>query len=200
MRERHRADGAPAPSIHAERSSHVTDDTGNRRIDRIRAEGFSEGLDGLSLEDLRDRRDECRLELEYLSLLRRLLQGRAEILKAEIERRTGDGIEQISLVGRLAEVLGADEHPVSSRGAAVQVGVPDEEITLARRRIERLWADAGLSDPTGHDPAELERAVELLLAAEGDVSADRNEVIGVLDRLQEELKRRYRDDPSLVLS
>ena len=52
MRERHRADGAPAPSILAERSSHVTDDTGNRRIDRIRAEGFSEGLDGLSLEDL----------------------------------------------------------------------------------------------------------------------------------------------------
>jgi len=32
------------------------------------------------------------------------------------------------------------------------------------------------------------------------VSEARGAVITVLDRLQEELKRRYRDDPSLVLT
>ena len=55
---------------------------GNRRIDRIRDAAFVEALDGLSLEDLRARRDECMAEREYLSLLRRLVQGRAEILQA----------------------------------------------------------------------------------------------------------------------
>jgi hypothetical protein len=179
----------------------VTDETGNRRIDRIRASGFTEGLRELPLDEVRARRDECRLELEYLSLLRRLLQGRAEILRAEIERRGDDGGgDETPLVERLSDVLGGDEHPVSSRGAAVQVGVPDEELTLARRRIERLWADAGVSDPTAQDSGQLEKAVEVLLSAERDVSADRNDVIEVLDVLQEELKQRYRDDPSLVLS
>ena len=52
--------------------------TGNRRIDRIREDVFVRDLDGLSLDDLRARRDECLAEREYLSLLRRLVQGRAE--------------------------------------------------------------------------------------------------------------------------
>ncbi|MEX0989051.1 MAG: hypothetical protein WEA54_06575 [Actinomycetota bacterium] len=177
----------------------MTDEPGKRRIDRIREPSFAQSLDDLPLEELRERRDDCRLELEYVSLLRRLLQGRAEILKAEIERRDDD-TGGASLVERLSDVLSGDEHPVSSRGAAVQVGVPDEELALARRRIERLWADAGVSDPTDQDRDELEKAIDVLVAAEKDVSADRTDVIAVLDRLQEELKRRYRDDPSLVLS
>ena len=65
----------------------MADETGNRRIDRIKRADYAQGLEELSLDDVRDRRDECRAELEYLSLLRRLVQGRAEILKAEVERR-----------------------------------------------------------------------------------------------------------------
>jgi hypothetical protein len=41
--------------------------------------------------------------------------------------------------------------------------------------------------------------VELLTAEEHEVSAARADVIGVLDTLQTELKRRYKDDPTLVL-
>jgi hypothetical protein len=45
----------------------VTDDhTGNRRIDKIRDPAFVQGLAGLSLEDLRARRDDCLAEREYL--------------------------------------------------------------------------------------------------------------------------------------
>jgi hypothetical protein len=35
---------------------------------------------------------------------------------------------------------------------------------------------------------------------EREVSTERTEVLHVMDVLQEEVKRRYRDDPSLVLS
>ena len=55
----------------------MADETGNRRIDRIQRADYAQGLEELSLDDVRDRRDECRAELEYLSLLRRLVQGRA---------------------------------------------------------------------------------------------------------------------------
>jgi hypothetical protein len=38
------------------------------------------------------------------------------------------------------------------------------------------------------------------LREEREVSQARNDVLHVMNALQEELKRRYRDDPSLVLS
>ena len=71
---------------------------------------------------------------------------------------------------------------------------------LARRRVERLVADAEISDPGTLDDERLAAAVDLLVSEEHEVSQARNDVLQVMDALQEELKRRYRDDPSLVLS
>lgn len=171
----------------------------NRRIDRIRDAGFIEGLAELNLDDLRVRRDECLAEREYLSLLRRLVQGRAEILAAELETRGSDDGSRASLIDRLSTILSGEEPNEVSRGEAVRVGVPEDELLLARRRIERLAADAGISDPTALDDERLAAAVELLTAEEHEVSAARLDVIGVLDTVQDELKRRYKQDPSLVL-
>jgi len=176
----------------------MSEQGGNRRIDRIRRPYFLEGLDALPLEELRTRRDDCLSEREYLSLLRRLVQGRAEILRAEIERR-GGATQEGSLVERLSQILSAEPQG-PSRGEAVKVGVPEEEMLLARRRIERLVADTGLSDPGALDDARLAGAVDLLAEEEREVSSFRSEVLQALDVLQGELKRRYREDPSLVLS
>ena len=169
----------------------------NRRIDRIREPSYLDGIDAMTLEDVRARRDECMAEREYLSLLRRLVQGRAEILEAELASRgTGD---DRSLVDRLAEILASDE-PVTSRGEAMRVSAPEEEMLLARRRVERLVADAGISDPSALDDARLAEAVDVLAAEEREVSSQRRDVLRVLDALQDELKRRYKEDPSLALS
>lgn len=170
----------------------------NRRIDRIRDAGFIEGLAELNLDDLRVRRDECLAEREYLSLLRRLVQGRAEILAADLETRGGHS-DRASLIDRLSTILAGEEAHDTSRGEAVRVGVPEDELLLARRRIESLVADAGISDPTTLDDERLTAAVELLTVEEREVSAARLDVIGVLDTVQDELKRRYKQDPSLVL-
>lgn len=169
----------------------------NRRIDRIRDPSFLDGLDDLSLDDVRARRDDCMAEREYLSLLRRLVQGRAEILKAELAGRGSE--DQTPLVDRLSDILASDQ-PVTSRGEAMRVTVPEEEMLLARRRIERLAADAGISDPSELDDVRLGEAIEMLAAEEREVSAQRADVLHVLDALQDELKRRYKEDPSLALS
>ncbi len=170
---------------------------GNRRIDRIQRPEFVQGLSELPLEELRQRRDDCLAEREYLSLLRRLVQGRAEILKAEVERRGGG--DQSPLVERLAKVLAAEAQG-PSRGEAVRVTLPEEEMLLARRRVERLVADAGLSDAGALDDDRLAEAVELLVTEEHGVSEARSAVFAALDEIQEELKRRYKEDPSLVLA
>jgi len=170
---------------------------GNRRIDKIRDPSFVDGLTDLSLEDVRARRDDCLAEREYLSLLRRLLQGRAEILKAEAESRAGG--DATPLVDRLSQILSDDDHPVTSRGEAVRVAVPEEEMLLARRRVERLAADVSLSDPSALDDDALAAAIDALATEEQGISEARRDVIGVLDQVQDELKRRYKEDPSLSL-
>ena len=169
----------------------------NRRIDRILDPSYLEGIGSLPLPDVRALRDECMAEREYLSLLRRLVQGRAEILQAELASRGGG--DDRPLVDRLADILASDQ-PATSRGEAMRVTLPEEEMLLARRRVERLVADAGLSDPTELDDAQLEDAVGLLADEEREVSTKRAEVLRVLDTVQDELKRRYKEDPSLALS
>jgi len=175
----------------------VSDHPQNRRIDKILDPSYLEGLDALSLDDLRARRDDCLAEREHLSLLRRLVQGRAEILKAELERRSGgdDG----PLVDRLSQILADDEHPVTSRGEAVRVTLPEDEMLLARRRVERLASDATLSDPSSLDDEQLASTIDALATEEHGVSQARRDVIGALDTLQDELKRRYKEDPTLSL-
>lgn len=173
------------------------DHPANRRIDRIRDPAFLDGLADLPLEDVRARRDECMAEREYLSLLRRLVQGRAEILKAELAGRGSD--DQRPLVERLSEILASDQ-PATSRGEAMRVTPPEDEMLLARRRVERLVSDAGISDPAALDDQSLSEAVEVFAAEEREVSAQRADVLRVLDALQDELKRRYKEDPSLALS
>ena len=188
--------------LHLDRAIYQEDlvpQNGNRRIDRIRDPGYLEGLGALSLEDLRARRDECMAEREYLSLLRRLVQGRAEILKAELDAR-GAGEDAGPLVDRLAVILaGNEERAGASRGEALKIGVPEDELSLARRSVEKLVADAGISDPSVLDDERLAEAVETLVNQEARVSESRTAVIVVLDAMQDELKRRYKEDPTQAL-
>jgi hypothetical protein len=170
---------------------------GRRRIDRVLDEHFLDGLSEEPTEELRHKRDECRTEIEYLSFLRRLVQGRLDILGAERERRRSSDPQRV--VDRLAFIL-ADAERGPSRGQFVHVVLPDEEMALARRQVERLVSDASLSDLDGLTDDHLEQAMETLSGEERDVSSARSRVFVVHDTLQEELMRRYREDPSQIPS
>lgn len=169
----------------------------HRRIDRIRDASYVDGLAELPLDELRARRDDCLAEREHLSMLRRLVQGRAEILQAELEAR-GAGEEHATLVESLSRILAAEDHPASSRGEALRVGLPDGDVP-ARRSAERLVNDATLSDPGALDDDALVAAIRQLADEEHEVSRARGDVIRALDAVQDELKRRYREDPTLAL-
>jgi hypothetical protein len=162
---------------------------GKRRLDRVLAAKFAEGLEGLEESEVRERRDLSRAEREYLSLLRRLIHGRLDILRAERERRVSGGE---AIVDRLASVL-AEGPSGPGRGEAPTVPIPEEEMALARRRVERLVSDTRLSDLANLSDDDLAAAIERLEEEEREVSNVRKQVITVLDRLQEEIKRRWRD-------
>ena len=164
---------------------------GKRRIDHVLADGFVEGLDGMDELELHRRRDMARSELDHLSFLRRLLQGRRDILRDE-QRRRRTGGDPIPVVERLVQVLSEGTRG-PSRGDAPVVPMPEEEVMLARRRAERLASDASLSDLDSLSDDALEEAVSRLEAEERTVSDNRTRVIEIHDALQAEVTRRYRD-------
>ena len=163
---------------------------GNRRIDKVLDPGFVAELGQLSLDDLRERRREAEQEETDLSYLRRLLQGRLDILRAEMARRGG---EQTDLVQALPHILADDGPSAGPRGLGRHVTSEPSRADAHRRHVEQLVADVDLSNPAAHDEASLRRAVEALEREEQDVSDKRRAVQTVMDASTAEITRRYRE-------
>lgn len=164
---------------------------GHRRIDRVLSADYLAGLTTLPLEQVRTLRHEAEQEETDLSYLRRLLQGRLDILRAELRRRRGEG--DGDLVAALPQILADDGAPVGPRGSGRHVAVEPSRADSHRRRVEALVADVDLSDPGSHDDAALERVVDVLEREEHDVSEQRRQVQSVMDACTAEITRRYRD-------
>jgi hypothetical protein len=163
---------------------------GTRRIDRVLAEDYLAGLREAPLADVRALRAEAEQEEADLSYVRRLVQGRIDIVKAELARRTGGG--EGSLVDSLASVL-ADQRRGPAHGLGRHVTVEPTRVDAHQRYVESLVADVDLSDTTARTDAELQSAIDVLAAEEKTVSGKRRRVQEVMDALSAEVTRRYRD-------
>ncbi len=163
---------------------------GNRRIDRVLSPDFTADLRALSMDDLRARRAMAEQEEVDLSYLRRLLQGRIDIVRAELRRRAGDSDE--SLVDHLPEVL-AEQQPATAYGLGRHSVVEPSRVADHRRRVESLVADVGLSDFAARTDEELRGALEVYTEEEGGVSGHRRAVQKVMDVCSTEVARRYRE-------
>ena len=167
------------------------------RTERVLDPGFSEGLEKLSLADLRERRDEALAEREFASYLRRVIQVRQDIVRAELRRRAR-GEEPGSFIDNLTEVLSEGPQRGPGRGEALPLGPSSEDMDEAERRADAATGGVRLSDLQSLPEADLDRALESLTQEERAVSASRAGVLRVHDRFQDEIKRRYREDPSLI--
>jgi len=155
---------------------------------RVLQPGYLEGLEKCSLEDLRAKHIEC-VELENtLSYVRRLAQGRLDILGAEDQRRaTGGSVDE--LVASLPKILaGRDIRPGSAQ-TRVPPHLGPDGVELPPE-LARFVADDTLARlPTLSDD-ELRTAREELADLEERVSTDRRDLHGVIDRIEHVLAGR----------
>ncbi|HVY08741.1 MAG TPA: aerial mycelium formation protein [Mycobacteriales bacterium] len=168
----------------------MTVPTRNRRIDRLLAADYLAELSSRSTDEIRAMRAEAEQEETDLSFLRRLLQGRIDILRAEQARRHGDGPEG-SLVESLAGILADDRVP--SHGLGRHAVLEPSDVAMYRRYVEALVFEANLSDPAALDDALLNRLLAVLDREEAEVSRKRRSMQLVMDALTAELGRRYRE-------
>jgi hypothetical protein len=172
-------------------------DGGRRRIDRVLAPDFLEGLTEQPIERVREMRRDAEQEESDLSYVRRLLQGRLDILRAEQARRASgaEPLEELSerdFVDRLARTL-TDSGPRSDWSHARLPHVDPSRVGEHRRRVEQLASDVGFSDLGAMSDEEVGAALERLVAFEEDVSRSRRAVQQVVDACTAEIGRRYKE-------
>ncbi|GGS08146.1 aerial mycelium formation protein [Streptomyces humidus] len=151
-------------------------------------------LAGLSLPELRTLRRDAQRDEADLSYVRRLLQGRIDILRAELARRSPTGAA--SVVERLSEIL--TDAPARHRSSArhVTLGTPHSE--EYRRLAADMLADVELSDLGARTDPELNEAMGRLVRYEQQVSSRRQRLQQTADESGAEITRRYREGEAQV--
>ncbi len=150
-----------------------------------------DGLVDLSLGEVRARRAACQRLETQLSFVRRLAQGRLDIVASEVTARRDGTEDGRTLVEQLTEAL-SDRitSPGSSRlPTGLEPGDVDADLLAS---LDRAAPPAQVSDPGSMSDAELRQVTEDLAELERDLSGRRRAMFDRIDALQEEIVRRYR--------
>jgi hypothetical protein len=165
-------------------------------VDRLLAPEFIEGVGEMPMEEVRARRDECQRAEFTLSYLRRLLQGRLDIIEAEVERRKSGASGDVSeLIDRLPEILAGraaaviPQHRSLTTLAGVAAGVSDTfDVELSS--IAGVQEMASNLSALGDD--ELGAVAAHIRATEGQVSTLRRAIHDLINELQAQIVARYK--------
>lgn len=159
-------------------------------ITEVLRDDYLADLGSRSLAELRSMRESCLLLETELSYVRRLLQGRMDIVSDElVRRRRGETSTPADLVARLPGILadGPSNQPRGNR--LVRMLRPAEE-TRIEASVEGL-----LGFPLGaiaeSTEADVDSALGRLREGEREVSGQRRGVHNRLDAINAEVARRY---------
>ncbi|GLZ31461.1 hypothetical protein Lesp02_36490 [Lentzea sp. NBRC 105346] len=160
---------------------------GRRRIDRVLAPDYTEGVEQRPLVEVRELRDEAAQEETDLSYLRRLLHARIDIVRAEVKRRSEGGS---AVVDQLATILSTNAVGPATGLGRYQTHEPSRA-DAHQRHVEALVSDVDLSDVSSLSDDKLAEALETFISEEASVSIRRREVQVVVDALNAEIASRY---------
>lgn len=160
--------------------------------------GGDAGFGGLRLPELRTLRRDAQRDEADIGYVRRLVQGRIDILRAELARRRDPQapVVEAPVVDRLSEILAdtPSRHRSSARHVTLTTPRGDEFRQLAAENL----AEVELSDLDARTDEELHTAMGRLVRYEQQVSRRRHELQRTADDCSAEIARRYRDGEAQV--
>ncbi|RBY93022.1 aerial mycelium formation protein [Blastococcus sp. TF02A-30] len=163
---------------------------GGAAVDALLDPAFLTEATNRPMADVRRLRRQAEQEEVNLSYTRRLLQGRLDIVRRELQRRAEhDGRSLVDLLPEILSEKGRGPAHGLGRHQTVQPANPDEYESW----VTSLTPGVDLSAITELTDAKLEKAAKALAEAESGLSERRRGVQQVMDGLAAELGRRYRD-------
>jgi hypothetical protein len=143
----------------------------------------------LSLPELRALRAQLQGEDDAVSYVRRMVQARLDLARAELRRRAA-GEDDTHITGELPAILGSQLTGGPARPPRPTEDFSDHPMAL---ELEDMCREAGSTDLPSMTLDELSAYVRELHEFEQARSAERKALFGRIDALSAELVRRYRD-------
>ena len=161
--------------------------------------GYLGDLASRPMDEVRSMRTECQEVETGLSLLRRMVQGRLDIVGVELSRRAegGDPADLPDLIARLPEVL-SDRTHAPGVGRLPQLMAPGELPADLEAELEAIVGAGHLAELPSVDDDHLRAMADDLAAFEHKVSRHRHDLFERIDALQAEITRRYRTGEATV--
>lgn len=164
-------------------------------LDRLFAPGYLDDLQGRGLDDLRAMRAECQHAETAVSYLRRIAQGRLDIVHGILDRSGSGGAALSDLVDELPSIIGSGPPRPAGYGRLPQQMSPDmesfEEGDLTAD-IDAVVDPGRIGELPGMDPDELRGIAEQLVALEAQISQQRRMLHERIDTVQAEIVSRYK--------
>ena len=163
---------------------------GGAAVDALLEPGFLDEAQSKPMAEVRQLRRRAEQEEVNLSYTRRVLQGRLDIVRRELQRRAeNDGRSLVDLLPEILSEKGRGPAHGLGRHQTVQPSAPEDSESW----VNSLTPGADLSAIADLSDAKLEKAARALAEAERGLSERRRGVQQVMDGLAGELGRRYRD-------
>jgi hypothetical protein len=153
-------------------------------------------LGTLRLPELRALRRDAQSDEADLSYVRRMLQGRIDILRAELARRCAP---ETPVLDRLSEILAdTPARPGAAARSARHVTLSPPRGEEYRRLAAETLSEVELSDLSARTDEELRTAMGRLAGCEQQVSRRRHQLQRTADDCSAEIARRYREGEAQV--
>ena len=161
--------------------------------------GYLGDLASRPMDEVRSMRTECQEVETGLSLLRRMVQGRLDIVGVELTRRAegGDPADLPDLIARLPEVL-SDRTHAPGVGRLPQLMAPGGLPADLEAELDAIVGAGHLADLPSVDDDHLRAMADDLSTFEHKVSGHRHDLFERIDALQAEITRRYRTGEASV--
>jgi len=159
------------------------------QLDRILSADYLGDLEHREMADVRAMRAECQAVETGLSYVRRLVQGRLDIVGVELQRRRegGDPHDLSKLISQLPEIL-SDRTRSPGLGRLPQFMAPGEIDTELEGELDEIVAGHDVESLPDLSDAAIDELRVQLETFEHLVSSRRRELFDRIDALQAEIK------------
>jgi RsiG-like len=158
---------------------------------RLLTSSYLEGVDQRPLDEIRVMRSECQQAEVELSYLRRLVQGRLDIVHAFLAPEGGSAPDLSALVDNLPVILAGPSRPAGP-GHLPMLLTPDTDETELTAELDAILGADEIASLADLDEDALRDVASRLEALEKRVSHDRRALHERIDRLQAELVERHK--------
>ena len=165
-------------------------------LDVVTDPSFLANLGERDMDELRAVRSRCQSLENSLSYVRRLIQGRVDIVGGELQRRRDGGDEgnTSELIGRLPDILSDGSRVQGGPGAVRPPSSlePDPEVTSKlEAKLDAILAADDLGNVSTITEDALLNGLTELNNLEDEVSNSRRSLHSIIDTVQAEVTRRY---------